>query len=165
MKKTAKTFTVFLMSIAAFAFSMNVSAANRTLGDAYQECGIGGAIFKNNRTMAAISNITWDLGTTAVSSNLSSDDSCNDSTASTAMFINESYSILEQDIAKGEGEHISALLDIVSCGDSANAISIVREDFSEIVTADDFAKASDFDKSEALFNIIHSNAVTSACAA
>jgi len=165
MKKTAKTFTVFLMSIAAFALSMSTSAANRTLGDAYQECGIGGAIFKNNRTMAAISNITWDLGTTAVSSNLSSDDSCNDSTAATAMFIHESYDILEQDIAKGEGEHISALLDIVSCGDSATAISLVREDFSEVASAEDYSEASDFEKSEALYNIIHSSAVSSACAA
>lgn len=165
MKKTAKTFTVFLMSIAAFALSMNTYAGNRALGDVYQECGIGGAIFKNNRTMAAISNLTWDLGTTAISSNLSSDESCNNSEAASAMFINDSYTILEQDIAKGEGQHISALLDIVSCGDSANAISIVREDFSEVASSDNYAETSDFDKSEALYNIIHSSAVTSACAA
>ena len=51
----------------------------------WQDCGIGAMIFPNNGAAAAISNIIWDLGTTAVSTNVSSQESCASEKAQTAL--------------------------------------------------------------------------------
>ena len=42
----------------------------------WQHCGIGAAIFDDNTTAAAISNVIWDSGTTAVTSATISPGSC-----------------------------------------------------------------------------------------
>ena len=163
MKKTLKLIAVTSLTIGSLAMVNVAQAGDRAFGDIYTECGIGSMVFANHPTMAAISNVTWDLGTTAVSSNISSPDTCNGSTASSAAFINDSYTILEQDIAKGEGEHLSALLSIMGCDDSA--ISVVREDFSEAVSTEGYSETTDLEKSEALFDIMHSSAVAASCSA
>ena len=52
----------------------------------WKHCGIGAIIFDDNGTAAAISNIIWDLGTTAVSSKVSSADSCEGKLVTAAVF-------------------------------------------------------------------------------
>lgn len=144
---------------------MTTSVQAREFGDIYTQCGLGGMIFKNHEVMAAISNVTWDLGTTAVSSNYSSEDSCNGNEVATATFINESYVILEQDIARGEGAHLSALMDITGCAtaERSSAIDSLRTDFGTVVSGEGFAESAQYEKSETLYNFIKSEKFSTAC--
>jgi hypothetical protein len=104
----------------------------------WQQCGIGAMIFPGNGTAAAISNIIWDLGTTAVSSNISSAESCKGANVKTAQFIQHTFPILEQEIAEGEGEYISAMLNIRGCKSAVHQqiITTVRSDFASIPAKD-----------------------------
>jgi len=65
-----------LFAVAAAAFCFAQSASAREFADIYTECGLGAMIAPNNAAVAAVTNVTWDLGTTAISSNASSADSC-----------------------------------------------------------------------------------------
>lgn len=118
-----------IASSSAFAEETQKDTQKETLNP-WQDCGIGSAIFPESGTAAAISNIIWDLGTTAVSSNVSSQESCQSSKAKTAMFIQATLPTLEQDIATGEGEYVSAMLELRGCAvDSHQAIiTAVREE-------------------------------------
>lgn len=114
----------------------------------WQQCGIGAMIFPENGVAAAISNIIWDLGTTAVTSASASEDSCDGARTKTAMFINETYSQLEDEIVQGEGAHLTAMMTMMSC--DATAASEIR---SEVATNVLSSVASDSAKAEQLFNI------------
>jgi len=109
-----------------------VAAENNKKLNAWTDCGIGAMIFKDNGTAAAISNIIWDLGTTAVTSNASSQNSCEGSNAKTAMFIKATLPKLEQDVATGEGEYVTAMLELRGCAASSHneIIKAVRQDYS-----------------------------------
>lgn len=133
--------------------------AERAFGDIYTECGLGATIFPKHEVMAAISNVTWDLGTTAISSNYSSEENCKGAKVASAAFIHGSYSALEHDIAKGQGQHLSALMDIMSCDASArnDMVNAVRADFSEAVSAETYSMATAIEKSEQLYNIVNTN--------
>lgn len=111
---------VFLSTllVSSLAIVSNSALAEDTQEESlnpWMDCGIGSAIFPENGTAAAISNVIWDLGTTAVSSNASSQDSCQSSKAKTAMFIQATLPTLEQDIATGEGEYVTAMLELRGC--------------------------------------------------
>lgn len=114
--------------------SAPVAAAN---GDKklnpWADCGIGAMIFTSNGGAAAISNIIWDLGTTAVSSNVSSQESCESDRAKTAMFIKATKSTLDQEIAMGEGEYLTAMLNTRGCAAANHSEIIValREELAE----------------------------------
>ncbi|MCK5726253.1 MAG: DUF3015 family protein [Thiotrichaceae bacterium] len=165
MKLSNKALVVIGASLTVLGMmSSNVQA--RDFGDIYMECGLGAAIFKKNPTMAAISNVTWDLGTTAILSNASSaETACKGSKVVAATFINDSYITLEQDIAKGEGQHLSALMDIMSCDASARAgiVNTIRADFGTAASKKGFAESSQYNKSETLYNIMNSSKVSASC--
>lgn len=164
MKFTKKTMTVISVSLTTIAMMGSTQA--RDFGDIYTECGLGAAIFPKHPTMAAISNVTWDLGTTAVLSNASSaEDSCKGTKVAAATFINKSYVELEQDIAKGEGKHLSALMDIMNCDTSvrADVVNSVRADFATEAAKKGFAESSQYNKSETIYNIINSSKVAASC--
>lgn len=84
----------------------------------FSECGIGAAIFGDVGWAAATSNVIWDLGITAVVSAISSPETCNAKKEETARLILETLPKLEQDLANGEGEHLAALQQTVSCNES-----------------------------------------------
>lgn len=115
----------------------------------WQQCGIGAMVFPDNGTAAAISNIIWDLGTTAVSSNVSSVESCKGANVKTAQFIQQTFPILEQEIAQGEGEYISAMLNVRGCDSAAHTqmISTIRNDFAQTSVND----------AQALYTLVESN--------
>lgn len=94
----------------------------------WQDCGIGSMVFPDNGTASAISNVIWDLGTTAVTSNVSSQDSCGSTKAKTAMFIEATLPMLEQDIAMGEGEYLNAMLELRGCAVTAqqDVVTVLR---------------------------------------
>ena len=83
-------------------------------------------IFQNNGTAAAISNIIWDLGTTAVTSSGVSPSTCAGNRMQTAIFIQQTYPQLAVETAKGKGEHLIALAELLGCEQQTHA-SFVRQ--------------------------------------
>lgn len=98
----------------------------------FSDCGIGAALFKN-KVAATLSNVIWDVGTTAVTSATASPETCNGKQAEAAAFIFESYEDLVVESAHGEGEHFTALMNIleVSPSDRDNVMTSVRSDMSK----------------------------------
>ena len=79
----------------------------------WKHCGIGAMIFDDNGTAAAISNVIWDLGTTAISTKISSAESCNGKRATAALFIQNNFNQIVEETSQGAGEHLSAMLEIL----------------------------------------------------
>jgi hypothetical protein len=149
-------------AIACFASVQSASALD--FAHAYKKCGLGGIIgdAAGNDIIAIITNVTFDLGTTALISEAT--DACSSKSGKMASMIHESYIPLEQDIAQGQGEYLDALLATAECDTSMQpaVIAHVREDFSAKVAAPNYATQTQFEKSEALFNVFQAN--TAQCA-
>jgi len=125
----------------------------------WTQCGIGAMIFRETGWAAAISNIIWDLGTTASSSASSSEDQCAGKQASAAKFINVAYSNIEEEIVIGEGAHLDAMLDILGCDAAARPeiISGIRTDFSKTLSDPSYSARTHVQKSEAFYNDLMEN--------
>lgn len=143
--------TKIKLSLAALAVSVVLApqAQAREFADIYTECGLGAMIAPRNAAVAAVTNVTWDLGTTAVSTNISSPESCNGGEAKTAAFIGKSYDDLELEIASGEGKYVDTLESMTT-----KDMTDVRTEFSEFVGSDEYAKMDKTEKVEKLFNIV-----------
>ena len=127
----------------------------------YVGCGLGGMIGSavDNKTgsqiLAIITNITFDLGTTASISYYSSEDTCYNNKALTVAFINQSYETLEKENAMGKGEYFDALttLAVGQDGNSDEYQAKVRQQFAEVVADDSYLQLSRVEKVEKLFYI------------
>jgi len=150
-----------LFAVAALALAMASSPAFASK-NIYTQCGIGALIFQNTGWAAAISNIIWDLGTTASTTTTSSEDQCAGKGASVAKFIHETYASVEEELVIGEGAHLTAMLDIVGCDESARPaiISDVRTAFAKSLGEPSFADRTQVQKSEALFLSVMGNVQT-----
>ncbi len=95
---------------------LQAQAQGRDVGQIYTECGLGGAIAPTSDVVAAITNITFDLGTTAISSNLSSPETCNGGkeVKAAALIINNTVA-LENEAAAGQGATLAALEAVSGC--------------------------------------------------
>jgi len=144
--------TKLKLSVATIAMTMlftsQVHADERSFGDIYKECGIGAMIFNDTPVAAAVSNIIWDLGTTAVSSNISSAENCEGGKAKMASFIMKSYDNLEVEIASGEGKYMDTLLSMTE-----KDVETLRSEFSEVVASSEYATLNQEQKAEKLYNI------------
>lgn len=138
-------------SLAAIAITMVFAPQTqaREFADIYTECGLGAMIAPENAAVAAVTNVTWDLGTTAVSSNISSEDSCSGGKAKVAAFIMKSYDNLETEIASGEGKYMDTLITMTD-----KDIDTLRSEFSEVVASADYATLNQEQKVEKLYNIV-----------
>ena len=122
----------------------------------WKECGIGAMIFDDDPTIAVISNIIWDLGSTAVTSATASPDTCEGKKATAAKFINETYSNLEEETVNGQGDHIDAMLTMLGCDlDSKEIITAsIRDDLSVELASSDYLTSSRSEKAESYYNIV-----------
>ena len=147
----------FLGTLVFCAISQPVLA--REFADIYTECGIGAMIAPRNTAVAAVTNVTWDSGTTAISSNISSPDTCKGNQASAAAFIHDSYASLEKDIASGSGEFVDTLANLTGHDQATKEqfIASLRSDFSKVVTNSTYTTMTKFEKAEALYNIVYKN--------
>jgi len=141
--------------VATLLVATTAQAKDRDFGEIYIECGLGGMIGSGVKgqtgdILAIITNVTWDLGTTAFSSDITSDSTCANSKALTASLINEGYNTLEEEIAVGKGEYLDALQKVSPKVD----IEILREEFLSLATTEEYSRLSHFEKSEKLFNIV-----------
>ena len=152
------TFASVLTSGAAFGES------KRSIGDVFAQCGLGGLIgsaFEEDETTAdfvAIStNVTWDLGTTAASSNSSSPGTCARKNVKVASYIKNSYPQIEKDLAVGQGAYIDGLLDAMEV--SKNRIEIassIRSELAQTAQQPYFEALSQEKKADILYQIVQS---------
>ena len=152
MKLLVSACAVCLICAGTQAVAQN---SDRTFADVYSECGIGAMLFnksgsESGRTLAIISNVTWDWGTTAHISNNSSEENCEGANASAASFVFHNYDQIETDLAKGGGEHIDALLKNANCAVSNDeVISGLRASISS-------EEMSQYDKADNLYSTLSS---------
>ena len=151
--------------VVALVLGTNLQAkdSDKSFGQIYTDCGIGGLITSpfsegvGHDFFAVLSNIVWDLGTTAISSNISSVDTCaSGKKEKVAAFINSSYQELEKDLAKGEGVYLDTLVSMAKPEnmDNTSYKTQLRTNFSNIVSSVDYEKMNQYQKSESLYNIV-----------
>lgn len=159
MKKIINALSVVVLSMLAFS----QPSMARDFADIYTQCGLGAMIAPKSDAVAAVTNVTWDSGTTAISSNISSPDSCQGGKPKTAAFILESYGQIEKDLARGSGSHLEALLTLSGCRTEArSAISAeLRKDFSAVVAKSGYSRQSRYDQANGLYNMLHARIGTS----
>jgi hypothetical protein len=145
--------------IVAALFAVGVIASPpaqaREFGEIYTQCGLGGLIAGSVPVVAVITNITWDLGTTAISSNVSSPETCRTVVVRTAAFINDAAPRLEQDLARGQGPHLAALLELSGCSASAQPAitAALRADLSRSLAAPGAASRTGYQQAAGLFDL------------
>ena len=145
MKKISSAVLLFaLVLIPQVSFAKN----------AWTQCGIGAAIFPSTGWAAAISNVWWDLGTTATSSSSSTESQCAGRGDTMGVLIYQNYANVEEETAIGQGEHLNAMMTILGCDSSIQSefIQDVRTDLLNDVKDASYLKKSKLEKTEALYN-------------
>lgn len=123
----------------------------RTIEQVYKECGIGGALFGNSSPiLAIISNVTWDWGTTAATSNSMSPETCQGGNVRAAILIKEAFPSVEKDLASGQGAHLSALQSVANCDSAAS----VRAQYGQYTQTSAYRTATQDQNAETLFSIV-----------
>lgn len=148
-----KVITLVLLIIC----SAPVSAAN-----VWRDCGIGHWIAGPtwNGYLAITTNLVWDLGLSATTSHYITPDVCAGPFWAAAKYIDRTYPILEQDTAKGSGEHLVAMLDILECKQDTHErlIGDIRRDFSKFVVRPEYSVMSNTEKAEIYYYIVATHA-------
>lgn len=132
-----KTLKAAAIALLLAALPLCASAQNKKDLNPWIDCGIGAMVFDNGPSWAAvISNIIWDLGTTAVISNVSSQDGCKSAKAKTALYIGTTYANLSEETVKGDGKHLHAMLEIAGCNPSAHdgVIGSLRSEYAQYMS-------------------------------
>ncbi len=148
-----------IISVVAILSSNAAYAADDV--NPWTQCGIGSMIFNSDgdgsTIGAAISNIIWDLGTTAVMSNGSSQNNCTGIKRNVAEFIDKTYPQLEQETAQAQGENIVALLDIYQCEHAAQPqiAQSIRTNFAKTVSQPGYEAMSHQAKSFAYYQNVN----------
>jgi hypothetical protein len=155
---------------ALLAFAMVPATSHAAGKNAWTQCGIGALIFPSYGILAAVSNVIWDLGTTATTSSSSSPSQCAGKGASLGTMIYQNIANVEEETAVGRGEHLTAMLNVLGCDNNVHGdmISAVRSDFLKEVESPAYSTKSKLDKTEALFNNVMDKATgqfASSCAA
>lgn len=157
MNKFKTSIVMLLVSMMMMVSALE--AKDRSFGQIYSECGLGGMLGTEvggqaGKAVAVISNVTWDLGTTASSSNMSSQDNCSSYDAEMASFIYNGFDSIEQDLANGSGLYIQALAKL-SNQNEKDFILKARMEFSKIVASNDYLSLTRYQKAQKLYNIVY----------
>lgn len=152
-----KKFAIAVLASAGLFAATAQTAQAREFADIYTDCGLGAMIAPNNSAVAAVTNVTWDLGTTAVSSDASSPDSCKGGKVKKAAFIHDAYPQLAQDLSRGQGAHLQALVAMSGCAAPSQSalMHAVRADFAQLTAAPAYAQQSRFDQAKNLFDAVN----------
>lgn len=142
--------------VAMFLGMSGHSQASNSDMNPWMECGIGAMIFRDHPVAAAVSNIIWDLGTTAVISMAASPETCEGSKAKSAQFIYETYANIEAETAIGQGQHLSAVLNLLGCDFASHTriITAVRSDFRSMISAESYGDMNQLDKAKTYYDIL-----------
>lgn len=148
MLKNIAIISVFLLAFPTIGSTKEMNA--------WRDCGIGAIIFPEIPIGAIVSNIIWDLGTTALISAAASEEQCKGKEVVAARFIFEAYPNLEEETAKGGGQHIHAVLNILGCESTSHAdiISSLRPDFDKSLRNPDYVYKSSLVKAQDYYNMV-----------
>jgi len=144
----------FCLASCLFIFSSGASAATAGSGpNPYSDCGIGAALFPNTSWAAAISNVIWDVGTTAVISATASPQTCEGENVVAAIFIRDTYDQLIEDTATGQGAHATALFEIFSCSatEQKSAIAAFRPEVQKVISRNDYLGQPTLERAAAIY--------------
>ena len=144
---------------ACLLIASSAFAEKRSFGQIYTECGLGGMIGSAisdksaSQVVAVITNVTWDLGTTASSS--ASTDACSNEKVRVANYINQSFEKLEKEIAQGEGKYLDGLasMTVGENGSKTEYATKLRSEFGSVVATQEYNNMSRYEKVEKLFSI------------
>lgn len=124
----------------------------------WMDCGIGHWIAGPtlNGFPAMSTNLTFDLGTTATISDLSTPSTCAGPFWAAARFIEKSYPRLEEETALGGGEYMVAMLEHFECDKATNEQirSNIRTEFSNIVSDTDYHLIDRNSKARAYYKMV-----------
>jgi len=150
------------VALCATAFTLPSLAAGSTGSgpNPYTDCGIGAALFKDTHWAAVTSNVTWDLGSTAITSATASPETCTNKNVKAAMFIRDTYARILEDAARGQGDHLTAVLEIFECTASQKdeARTSVRRSVGAAVAQPGFGRGESLERAGELYQIIDSAA-------
>jgi len=151
MRLSKKLLAILLLSLGL----SNVSSAKDL--NPWRDCGIGAMIFTDVPVGAIISNLIWDLGTTALTSSGASKETCKGQTVAAAKFITHTYANLEEQTVKGDGKHLHAMLNILGCNDSSHQgiIHSVRSRFGNTLKSRDYNAQATVAKAENYYNLVN----------
>ncbi|MBX2834437.1 MAG: DUF3015 domain-containing protein [Micavibrio sp.] len=163
MKKT-------LLALAAIIIALPTAAKAGEVGtgpNPYTDCGIGAALFTSPdyHWAAVLSNVIWDLGTTAVTSAVSSPETCSKSKVHTAALILETLPEMEKDVAMGEGEYVLALAETMGCSSTDGLAASMRQGYAGVVSDASYDAKNDIERATAMYNVARDAAATNSCTA
>ncbi|HIF17901.1 MAG TPA: DUF3015 domain-containing protein [Cycloclasticus sp.] len=146
--KVVLVFSMLFLIVSSSAFSQQGHNEVGSGPNPFRDCGIGAALFPNHHAAAVISNVIWDVGTTAVTSATMSPETCSNAHVKTAKFILDNYDNLIEDVAKGGGEHLVAVLDMEGCSSSkqADAVTMIRGNIGSKVSSVEYSQKTKTDK-------------------
>ncbi len=149
--------SMLITAVCAMVAMPQIASAERDFAKIYTECGLGAMIAPDTEAVAAVTNVTWDLGTTAISSNISSPETCKGGKAKVAAFINDSYSEIEKDLASGNGKYLDTLVELALAPNQSKTefITNLRAGLKEIIATNEYHKLTTYQKAGKLYNIIY----------
>ena len=149
-------FLVGVMIMAAPAVFAGETKETKDLQGIYEECGLGGLLLPRWPVGASVSNFTWDFGSTASTSGLSTPEACKGGQAKLAMYIYKSYDSIEQSLAKGDGKYLDmlALLSNDSLENKDAFIQGVRVKFRDEVAKDSYSSMTRLEKAQLMYSIV-----------
>lgn len=138
---------------AVLVSTIGTASADRDFAEIYKECGLGALLFPDDPIIAVVTNVTWDLGTTAVISELSTPESCKGNSAMMASLVIDAHPQLEQDLSVGEGDYLASMVQLMGCeGSEAQATAALRRNFAETAALGTYFETDALGKAEALYN-------------
>lgn len=155
MKKII-TITIAVATSALISFGATAAEKAESGLNPFSKCGIGAALFPDTSWAAVSSNVIWDVGTTAVTSATASPETCNGNDVKVAAFIYDSFDNLAEETAKGQGEHLAALLNIIEAdANSREAIvTEVRTGMTAQVSSPTYDQLSQIEKASAYYDLV-----------
>jgi len=153
----------FVLIASSFLAATPGFASDREFAEIYTDCGLGALIAPRSDAVAAVTNVTWDSGTTAISSDSSSPESCKGGKETAAAFILDAYPSLEADLARGSGEHLATLIHIAGCQRAVepDVAAALRADFSGVASEEAYTLRTRYENAERLFDVLTSRIATS----
>lgn len=145
---------VYAAAIAALSFTTPTLASAQDIGAIFTNCGLGGAIFPDGDQPVApvIVNILVS-SPTVLTQGLLLPDSCSGAGGVSARMMHAAYPQFEVDVAVGEGEYITSLMNVMGCEEAVRPaiIADMRTNLTDSMSEPTFVSMDDTDKARDMY--------------
>ena len=149
-----------LFGVGAVLISLSVQLS----ANIYKECGLGAIVFEASfeGVPAAALNVTvssfTDLGTGSVASEISGTCALGDNEKAAALLILETYPVLVSDVAKGQGNHLSAVAYLLTDSTiTESSVTRLQSQFLNSVNRPEYTSLSRLERADALFKMFNNS--------